>query len=528
MFRPILSQSASRCATRLSRPVVNPLVSCTAQRYQSTSSASKVVSAAEAVKGIKSGDTVLSSGFGLCGTPDTLIKAISENPSIKDLTCVSNNAGSGDRGLGKLLNTRQISRMISSFIGSNKTFEQQYLKGEVALQLTPQGTMVERCRAGAVGIPAFYTPTGYGTSIQTGEIVTRYNQDGKAKEMALPRESREFNGKNYLLEEAIYGDVAIVHAWKADEIGNVQFRYTASNFGSTFAKNAKLTIIEAEEIVPVGSIDPNFVHVPAIFVNKIVQATEPKQVEVRTVRQDKSEQKESSKEAQPQDEAKKQAKARRQAIVTRAAKELQNGEYVNLGVGIPSLVPNHLPEGVSVVLHSENGILGMGPYPLESELDPDLVNAGKETVTLLPGGSTFDSCESFGMIRGGHVDVTMLGALQVSSNGDLANYAIPGKVMKGMGGAMDLVSSPDNTKVVVLTDHVDKNGQSKVVQRTQLPLTGSRCVSKIITDLAVFEVNRSVQGNDSGLTLVELQPGVTLEEVKEKTQADYKVADHLK
>lgn len=434
--------------------------------------------------------------------------------------------------LGKLLNTRQISRMISSFIGSNKSFESQYLSGQVALQLTPQGTMVERCRAGAVGIPAFYTPTGYGTSIQTGEIVTRYKpakegEKSEAAEMAIPRETRTFNGRNYLLEEAIHGDVAIVHAWKADEMGNVQFRYAASNFGPTFAKNAKLTIIEAEEIVPVGSLDPNFIHVPSIFVNKIVQASEPKQIEVRTLREEKTSSSSAS-EAEPQDEAKKAAKARRNAIVTRAAKELQNGEYVNLGVGIPSLVPNHLPEGVSVVLHSENGILGMGPYPTEAELDSDLVNAGKETVTLLPGGATFDSCESFGMIRGGHVDVTMLGALQVASNGDLANYAIPGKLMKGMGGAMDLVSSPDHTKVVVLTDHVDKNGRSKVVQRTKLPLTGSRCISRIITDLAVFDVDRFVEGNGSGLTLVELQPGVTLQEVKDKTDAEFKIADGLK
>lgn len=554
MLRSIL-QTSSRATPALpsTRRLLqqHPLVSIVSQsRYGSTSSSSassglpsKIVSAAEAVKGIKSGDTVLSSGFGLCGTPDTLIKAISENKEIQNLTCVSNNAGSGDRGLGKLLNSRQISRMISSFIGSNKSFEAQYLSGEIALQLTPQGTMVEKCRAGAVGIPAFYTPTGSGTAIQTGEIVTRYKpaKDGgkpEPSEMAKPRETREFNGRNYLLEEAIYADVAIVHAWKADEMGNVQFRYAASNFGPTFAKNAKLTIIEAEEIVPVGSIDPNFVHVPSIFVNKIVQATEPKQVEVRTVREDSASSSDSGnesdsssasskKEGPAQDEAKKQAKQRRNAIVTRAAKELQNGEYVNLGVGIPSLVPNHLPEGVSVVLHSENGILGMGPYPTESELDPDLVNAGKETVTLLPGGATFDSCESFGMIRGGHVDVTMLGALQVASNGDLANYAIPGKVMKGMGGAMDLVSSPDHTKVVVLTDHVDKNGRSKVVQRSKLPLTGSRCVSRIITDLAVFDVDRYVEGNGSGLTLVELQPGVTLQEVKDKTDAEFKIADGL-
>lgn len=297
-------------------------------------------------------------------------------------------------------------------------------------------------------------------------------------------------------------------------------RYAASNFGPTFAKNAKLTIIEAENIVEVGEIDPNFVHLPSIFVDKIVQAAEPKQIEVKTLREEKKPTPAPS--AEPVDEAKQQAKARRTAIVKRAAKELENGDYVNLGVGMPSLVPNHLPEGVSVVLHSENGILGMGPYPTPEELDPDLVNAGKETVTLMPGAATFESSESFGMIRGGHVDVTMLGALQCGANGDLANYVIPGKLMKGMGGAMDLVSSPEHTKVVVLTDHVDKNGRSKIVHRTKLPLTGSRCVSRIITDLCVFDVDRV--SPEGGLTLLELMPGVTLEEVREKTDSDFKVA----
>ncbi|GAC93540.1 succinyl-CoA:3-ketoacid-coenzyme A transferase [Pseudozyma hubeiensis SY62] len=484
-------------------------------------------SADEAVADIKSGSTLLSAGFGLCGTPETLIAAISRHPHIKDLTVVSNNAGTGDFGLGKLLRSRQIKKMISSFIGGNKYFESQYLTGQVSLQLTPQGTLVEKCRAGAFGIPAFYTPTGYGTAVQTGDLVVRYEkrEEGskeplKAAEMAKPKEERSFNGRNYILEEAIYGDVAIIHAWKVDEAGNAKFRYAANNFSAPFGKNAKITIVEAEEIVPVGTLGADEIHLPAIFVDRIVRSQHEKQIEVKTVSDAPK-----SGSSSGADAAKQEAKDRRVRIAKRAAKEVQDGDYINLGVGMPSLVPNYLPPGVNVVLHSENGILGMGPYPKTSELDADIVNAGKETVTLLPGASTFDSSESFGMIRGGHINVTMLGALQVGANGDLANYMIPGKKVSGVGGAMDLVSNPSNTKVVVVSDHVDKNGRSKIVADCKLPLTGSRCVSRIVTDLCVFDVDRV---GDQGLTLIDLQDGVTVQEVREKTDAPFKLAPGIK
>lgn len=483
-------------------------------------------SADEAVKDIKPGSTILSAGFGLCGTPETLIGAISRHPHIKDLTVVSNNAGTGELGLGKLLKSKQIHKMISSFIGGNKYFESQYLTGQVSLQLTPQGTLVEKCRAGAFGIPAFYTPTGYGTAVQTGDLVVRYEQrqEGskeplKAAEMAKPKEERNFNGRNYILEEAIYGDYAIIHAWKVDEAGNAVFRYAANNFSAPFGKNAKVTIVEAEEIVPVGTFDPSEIHLPAIFVDRIVKSTHEKQIEVRTVSDAPKAAKSESASASA-DAAKQEARERRIRIAKRAAKEVSDGDYINLGVGMPSLVPNYLPEGVNVVLHSENGILGMGPYPKTSEVDADIVNAGKETVTLLPGASTFDSSESFGMIRGGHINVTMLGALQVGANGDLANYMIPGKKVSGVGGAMDLVSNPSNTKVVVVSDHVDKNGRSKIVADCKLPLTGSRCVSRIVTDLCVFDVDRVGNG---GLTLIDLQDGVSVQQVRDKTDAPFKL-----
>ncbi|TKA74094.1 hypothetical protein B0A49_02876 [Cryomyces minteri] len=207
---------------------------------------------------------------------------------------------------------------------------------------------------------------------------------------------------------------------------------------------------------------------------------------------------------------------RRNRIARRTSKELKHGYYVNLGVGIPTLAPSFLSPETRVWIQSENGILGMGAYPTEDEVDPDIVNAGKETVTLIPGASTFDSSESFGMIRGGHIDVSILGALQVSGNGDLANYMIPGKVFKGMGGAMDLTSNPDSTKIVVATEHVAKDGSSKIVDTCSLPLTGARVVSTIITDL----VDR-VKG---GLELTELAPGIDVEEVRRKTNAAFRVA----
>jgi 3-oxoacid CoA-transferase len=428
---------------------------------------------------VKDGDTILGGGFGMTGNPVHLLHALAET-STKNLTFIGNNVGEPGLGGGRLLRNGQIRKMIGSFFTSNPDAVKAAQSGEVEYELLPQGTLAEAIRAGGAGIGGFYTPSSAGTLIAQG------------------RPTMLINGVEQVFIPGIRANVAFIRAWKADTAGNLTYRMTEQNFNRAMATAADIVIAEVEEIVPVGAIDPNFIHTPGCFVDYLVQANLSLELLGSSASVG----------------AGRKASESRMNMAKRAFAELQKGDVVNLGIGIPTLVADLIRPEHGIILHTENGMLGVGPSPADGGGALDYpVNAGKIPVTALPGSSYFDSADSFAMIRGGHVDVAIMGGLEVDEKGNLANWAVPGKPLLGVGGAMDLASGAK--KLIVTLTHADPDGTSKIVPECTLPLTAIGVVDVVITELAVFKY---MEGQ---LTLVELMPGASLEEVRAKTQAKF-------
>lgn len=426
------------------------------------------------------GSVVCMGGFGIVGIPENGVLAMVKK-GVQNIKLVSNIAGLPDWGIGLLLKGHQVVEMNASYVGENPVFEKQYLTGGIRLNMIPQGTLAERCRIGAAGIPAAYVKAGVGTYVETGGFPMRLGADGKSIiEVSKPRERRHFDGRDYLMEEGIKVDFSMIKAYQADKMGNLRFRKTARNFNPDMAGMGRITMVEAAEIV--DEIPPEKIHMPGCFIDRVYKSPKVsgkyERLRFRDVPADKGKTKKPGKKG---DDAK---DAKRLRIAKRATKELKDGMYCNLGIGIPVTVANTVMGKVDVDLQGENGIVGMGPYPLKGKEDPDIINAGKETITEAIGHSHNRSSCAFGMMRGLHLHMTMLGSLQVSEVGDIANWIIPGQKVKGMGGAMDLVSC--GSRVVVVMEHTAPGGVAKFLPKCTIPLTGRQCTSVLITDMVTL------------------------------------------
>ncbi|MGH9101904.1 MAG: 3-oxoacid CoA-transferase [Acidimicrobiales bacterium] len=450
----------------------------------------------EAVADIADGSSVAVGGFGLSHRfPSSLIVALRDRGS-KDLCVVCNGLGQPGYPTAHLLaENHQVSTLIASFSarpGAVSEAERQITAGELAVEMVPQGTLVERMRAGGAGIAAFYTPTGVGTDVAAG------------------KEIRDFGGRPHVLESAIRVDYTLLRGFRADRMGNVQMRGGSRNFNVSFAKAARVAIVEVEEIVEVGELSPESIDLPGIFVSRVVATTISMDVHSlprRVSRGANSARSYNSKEA-----------LTRAQVAERAANLLEEGSYVNLGTGIPTLVSNFLG-GRDVVLHSENGILGYGGFVEGEDIDPDVHDAGGWFVSLNPGAAFFESVTSFEMARSGRLGAVILGGYQVGARGDLANWITPERVGGGIGGAMDLAAGA--RRLIVTMEHCDSRGRPKLVNACSYPLTAPERVDVVVTDLALLE------RGSGAFRLLEVAAGFSVEEVVALTEMPVEVTGRV-
>jgi 3-oxoacid CoA-transferase len=450
----------------------------------------------QAIADIQDGATIAIAGFSVAHRFATsLILALREK-GTRELTLVCNSLGDPGATRGQILaENRQVKKLIAAFSvrpGTPTASEAQIAAGEMEVELVPQGILVERCRAGGAGIPAFYSPTSVGTDLVKG------------------REVREFDGKPHVLEHAIRVDYAFLRGHRADRLGNVQFRGGSQNFNPSFAKAARVAIVEVDEIVEPGKIPPELVDLPGIFVSRVVKTTQKFDLWRRP-------------ERRPSDQPRLyngKPGLTRAGIAKNAARLVTDGSYVNLGVGIPTMVSNYLVDR-DVILHAENGVLGYGHMMREGDdVDPDIYNAAGQYVALKPGASFFDSVTSFEMARGGHIDTVILGAYEVDQNASVANWSTADAKRGGIGGAMDLLSGKGD--LVIVMEHTDSKGRPKLRKQCSYPLTGRGCVTYVVTDLALL------RWDGKRFVLEAVAPGFTPQEVAALTEMEITIAPHVR
>ena len=452
-----------------------------------------IASPAEAVEDIPDGAAIGIAGFGVAHRfPSSLITALRDK-GVKGLTVYCNGLGQPGYPTAHLLaDGGRIAHLVACFSarpGVVSVAERAIRSDQMTLEIVPQGTLVERMRAGGAGLAAFYTPVAVGTPIAAG------------------KDLRYFDGRPYVLERAITTDFALIRAHRADRMGNLQFRGGSRNFNVSFAKAARVAIAEVDEIVDVGELGPHEIDLPGVFVARVVRSVV--QMDVRNL---------PMRVSRPADSAREYLGKRalaRDEIARRAARLLPDGAVVNLGAGLPNLVSNHVVTR-PVVLHSENGILNYGAIISGSEFDPDVHDASGYFVELRPGAAFFDSVTSFEIARSGRLDAVVLGAYQVGGNGDLANWATPTMAGGGVGGAMDLAVGA--RRVITMLEHTDSEGRPKLVERCEFPLTAPACVDTVVTDLALL------RRDDGRFRLDEVARGFTVDEVLSLTGMTVTVA----